>query len=284
MMIDLKLRESKDSLSTKEKLVAEYIVANKKNTQSMSIQSLAQENNVSTTTILRLCHKLGYQGFSELKIDLISSISNQPYGEFLQEDININDSIETVNYKVSMIEKSSIDETCALVNLSAFEQANELISKSQKIVIYGAGSSGLVAKELEYQLIKIKKDVNCHLDYSIQFSIVNTLNENDLVIVISHSGENHECIKLLTLARELNVPTIAITKMGQSSVSNLAETILHTISTENVSRIIPIRSKISQLTIINMLITNLFIKQYDERISKQINTRAERFSRLNSNN
>lgn len=283
-MIDLKLRESKDSLSTKEKLVAEYIVANKKNTQSMSIQSLAQENNVSTTTILRLCHKLGYQGFSELKIDLISSISNQPYGEFLQEDININDSIETVNYKVSMIEKSSIDETCALVNLSAFEQANELISKSQKIVIYGAGSSGLVAKELEYQLIKIKKDVNCHLDYSIQFSIVNTLNENDLVIVISHSGENHECIKLLTLARELNVPTIAITKMGQSSVSNLAETILHTISTENVSRIIPIRSKISQLTIINMLITNLFIKQYDERISKQINTRAERFSRLNSNN
>lgn len=283
-MIDLKLRESKDSLSTKEKRVAEYIVANKKHTQSMSIQSLAQENNVSTTTILRLCYKLGYQGFSELKIDLISSINSQPYGEFLQEDININDTIETVNYKVSMIEKSSIDETCALVNLNAFEQANELISKSQKIVIYGAGSSGLVAKELEYQLIKIKKDVNCHLDYSIQFSIVNTLNENDLVIVISHSGENHECIKLLTLARELNVPTIAITKMGQSSVSNLAETILHTISTENVSRIIPIRSKISQLTIINMLITNLFIKQYDERISKQINTRAERFSRLNSNN
>ncbi|MCW2257464.1 DNA-binding MurR/RpiR family transcriptional regulator [Providencia alcalifaciens] len=284
MMIDLKLRESKDSLSTKEKRVAEYIVANKKHTQSMSIQSLAQENNVSTTTILRLCHKLGYQGFSELKIDLISSINNQPYGEFLQEDININDTIETVNYKVSMIEKSSIDETCALVNLNAFEHANELISKSQKIVIYGAGSSGLVAKELEYQLIKIKKDVNCHLDYSIQFSIVNTLNENDLVIVISHSGENHECIKLLTLARELNVPTIAITKMGQSSVSNLAETILHTISTENVSRIIPIRSKISQLTIINMLITNLFIKQYDERISKQISTRAERFSRLNNNN
>ncbi|WP_236611224.1 MurR/RpiR family transcriptional regulator [Providencia burhodogranariea] len=284
MMIDLKLRESKDSLSTKEKQVAEYIVANKKHIQSVSIQSLAQENNVSTTTILRLCHKLGYQGFSELKIDLISSISSQPYDEFLQEDININDSIETVNHKVSMIEKSSIDETCALVNLNSFKQANELISKSQKIVIYGAGSSGLVAKELEYQLIKIKKDVNCHLDYSIQFSIVNTLNENDLVIVISHSGENHECIKLLTLARELNVPTIAITKMGQSSVSNLAETILHTISTENVSRIIPIRSKISQLTIINMLITNLFIKQYDERISKQISTRAERFSRLNSNN
>ncbi|OAT52226.1 MurR/RpiR family transcriptional regulator [Providencia heimbachae] len=283
-MIDLKLRESRDSLSTKESQVAEYILANKRDIQSMSIQSLAQANKVSTTTILRLCHKLGYQGFSELKIDLISSINNKSYGTLLQEDIDINDPIETINYKVSQIEKSSIEETCALVNLNTFMQANELISKSQKIVIYGAGSSGLVAKEFEYQLIKIKKDINCHLDYSIQFSIVNTLNENDLVIVISHSGENHECIKLLTLARELNVPTIAITKMGQSSVSALAEIILHTTSTENISRIIPIRSKISQLTVINMLITNLFVGQYDERISKQINTRAERFSRLNSNN
>ncbi|MGO2344515.1 MAG: MurR/RpiR family transcriptional regulator [Providencia sp.] len=275
---------SKDSLSTKEKQVAEYIIANKRDIQSMSIQSLAQENKVSTTTILRLCHKLGYQGFSELKIDLISSINHKSYGTFLQEDIDINDPMETINYKVSQIEKSSIEETCALVNLNVFAQANELIRKGQKIVIYGAGSSGLVAKEFEYQLIKIKKDVNCHLDYSIQFSIVNTLNENDLVIVISHSGENHECIKLLTLARELNVPTIAITKMGQSSVSSLAEIILHTTSTENISRIIPIRSKISQLTVINMLITNLFVGQYDERISKQISTRAERFSRLNSNN
>lgn len=283
-MIDLKLRESRDSLSKKENQVAQYIIANKRDIQSMSIQSLAQENKVSTTTILRLCHKLGYQGFSELKIDLISSINHKSYGTFLQEDIDINDPMETINYKVSQIEKSSIEETCALVNLNMFAQANELIRKGQKIVIYGAGSSGLVAKEFEYQLIKIKKDVNCHLDYSIQFSIVNTLNENDLVIVISHSGENHECIKLLTLARELNVPTIAITKMGQSSVSALAEIILHTTSTENISRIIPIRSKISQLTVINMLITNLFVGQYDERISKQINTRAERFSRLNSNN
>ncbi|MEX6397052.1 SIS domain-containing protein [Providencia hangzhouensis] len=43
------------------------------------------------------------------------------------------------------------------VNLNAFKLANELISKSKKIVIYGEGSSGLVAKEFEYQLIKIKK-------------------------------------------------------------------------------------------------------------------------------
>ncbi|AYM91298.1 TPA: MurR/RpiR family transcriptional regulator [Serratia fonticola] len=281
-MFDLKLREVSNGLSAKERGVAEYIIANKQSLKNMSIQTLAKANDVSTTTILRLCHKLGYQGFSDLKIDLITASGSSKQDNVLQEDINLDDSIETVNGKIHLIEKSSIDETHAMMNSEQLAKANELIRNSNKVVIYGAGSSGLVGKELEYQLIKIKKDVSCHLDYSIQFSIVNTLDKHDLLIIISHSGENQDGVKLLTLAQQLGVPSIAITKMGQSRISGLADVLLHTISTESVSRLIPIRSKISQLSVINMLVTNLFIQQYDERLLKQTQTRAERF--YNQNN
>lgn len=275
-MLDVKLREVNDSLSTKERLVAEYIQANKLSLKNMSIQTLAKINNVSTTTILRLCHKLGYQGFSDLKICLISSTGSTEKNDVLQEDIHLDDAIETVNAKILAIEKSSIDETHAIVNIEQLEAATALIRHSNKIVVYGAGSSGLVGKELEYQLIKIKKDVSCHLDSSIQLSIVNTLDKNDLVIIISHSGENHDGIRLLTVAQTLGVPSIAITRMGQSRISALASISLHTVASESASRLIPIRSKISQLSVINMLVTNLFIQQYDERLLRQVQNRAER--------
>lgn len=212
-VLDLKLREVNNNLSAKERLVADYILANKPLLKSMSIQTLAKANDVSTTTILRLCHKLGYQGFSDLKIDLITSSGHPQHDKVLQEDINLDDSVESVNHKIQLIEKSSIDETHAIVNIEQLELAIALIRKSNKIVIYGAGSSGLVGKELEYQLIKIKKDVSCHADYSIQYSIVNTLDEHDLVIILSHSGENLESVKLLTMAQQLGVPSIAITKL-----------------------------------------------------------------------
>lgn len=280
-MLDLKLREINNSLSAKERLVADYILANKTLLKSMSIQTLAKANNVSTTTILRLCHKLGYQGFSDLKIDLITSSGNVQHDKVLQEDINLDDPLESVNHKIQLIEKSSIDETHAIVNIEQLALAIKLIRNSNKIVIYGAGSSGLVGKELEYQLIKIKKDVSCHADYSIQYSIVNTLDEQDLVIIISHSGENLEGVKLLTMARQLGVPSIAITKIGQSRISSLATVLLHTITSESVSRLIPIRSKMSQLSVINMLVTNLFIQQYDERLLKQTQNRAQRFYNQN---
>lgn len=275
-MIELKLREVKKDLSTKELKVSEYIIANTQALKNMSIQTLAKHNHVSTTTILRLCNKLGYKGFSDFKVDLIGSIPQKLSTEILQDDINLNDSLEEVNSKVQSMEKSSIDETHSIVNTHALNSAIELIIKSNKIVIFGVGSSGLVGKEFEYQLIKIKKDVNCHFDAHISRSLISTLDKNDLVIIISHSGETPECVDLLKLAGQSSIPSIAITKMGQSQISSLASFVLHTTSMEHASRLIPVRSKISQISVINMLLTNLFIRKYDERLLQQTQNREKR--------
>jgi len=275
-VIELKLREVKKDLSTKEVKVAYYIIDNIQALKNMSIQTLAKLNHVSTTTILRLCNKLGYKGFSDFKVDLIGSIPKKLNNEILQDDINLNDSLADVNSKVQAMEKSSIDETHSIVNIHALNSAIDLIINCQKIVIFGVGSSGLVGKELEYQLIKIKKDVNCHFDAHITRSLISTLDKNDLVIIISHSGETPDCVELLKLAGQSSVPSLAITKMGQSQISSLATIVLHTTSMEHASRLIPIRSKISQISVVNMLLTNLFIRQYDERLPLQTQNREKR--------
>ena len=275
-MINLKLREIKNDLSPKESVVAQYIMDHSQSLKNMSIQALAKLNHVSTSTILRLCNKLGYRGFSDFKVDLISSPLQKHNAEILQDDINLNDTLQDVNRKVQAMEKSSIDETHSIVNLHALDQAVDLIITSYKIVIFGVGSSGLVGKELEYQLIKIKKDINCHFDAHISRNIVSTLSKNDLIIIISHSGETPECVELLKLAESLKVPSIAITKMGQSQLSLLANIVLHTTSMEHASRLIPIRSKISQISVINMLLTNLFIRKYDKHLFQQTQNREKR--------
>lgn len=275
-MINLKLREVKNDLSIKELKVADYIITHSAELKNMSIQTLAKLNHVSTSTILRLCKKLGYSGFSDFKVDIILSTPQKLSSDILQDDINLTDSIQDVNKKVRAMEISSIDETHSMINIEELKKAINLIINSNKIVIFGVCSSGFVGKELEYQLIKIKKDVNCHFDAHIQTSIVNTLDKNDLIIIISHSGETPECIELLKLGQKNCVPSIAITKMGQSQVSSLADVVLHTTSTEHVSRLIPIRSKISQISVINILVTNLFIQKYDESLLLQTRNREER--------
>ena len=107
-------------------------------------------------------------------------------------------------------------------------------------------------------------------------NLISTLDNSDLVIIISHSGETPDCVELLKLAEQSFVPSIAITKMGQSQISSLASIVLHTTSMEHASRLIPIRSKISQISVVNMLLTNLFIRKYDERLLQQTQNREKR--------
>lgn len=52
----------KDSFSSVEKDVADYIVENGESILDMPIQQLAANTFTSTTTIIRLCKKLGFKG------------------------------------------------------------------------------------------------------------------------------------------------------------------------------------------------------------------------------
>lgn len=262
-MITHKFNNVRKNLSIKELNVADYIFDNRQDIKAMSIQELSKLTRASTSTILRLCKKLGYEGFSDFKIDLIASLNNE-YKVIFQEDISLNDSIEEVNNKVYQMEKSALDETYALINIKQLNHAIDLLNTSNKVVIFGVGNSALSGKELEYQLIKLKKNLCCHFDYHTQRNALSTMDENDLLIIISHSGETIECVNLLKQAKENRIPSIAITKFGHTKASSLASVVLHTSSNEERLRLIPIRSQISQLTVINILLTNLFIKKYDQ--------------------
>lgn len=59
-----------NSLTISELDALRFIENNRKQILAMSIKTLAQITFVSTATIMRLCKKLGYSGFSELKYHL----------------------------------------------------------------------------------------------------------------------------------------------------------------------------------------------------------------------
>ena len=60
--------ENVQNLNDLELSLYEYIIKSKDRVVDMTIRDLAKETHVSTTTILRLCKKLGCDGFSEFKV------------------------------------------------------------------------------------------------------------------------------------------------------------------------------------------------------------------------
>src|SRR5262249_47000868 len=68
------LRTSYSNLTSSERRVADYIVANPSDATRFTLSDLASLSEVGVGTIGRFCSKLGYNGFPELKVALAAEL------------------------------------------------------------------------------------------------------------------------------------------------------------------------------------------------------------------
>ena len=79
----LRIEEYNDSYTTTEKLIADYILQN--DILQDSAQVLGEKTNTSAAAIIRFSKKIGFKGFSDLKMNLAQSTKEEK-----QQEIQIN--------------------------------------------------------------------------------------------------------------------------------------------------------------------------------------------------
>ena len=127
---------------------------------------------------------------------------------------------ETMRQRINTTEKA--------VDLSEIELSGEEIAALEKVHIVACGTAyhaGLVGKTILEKLASLPVEV----DVASEFRYRNPLlGENDLVIVISQSGETADTLAALRLARHQGLKVLAITNVVGSSVSREADHVMYT--------------------------------------------------------
>ena len=133
--------QNKDKLTKSENKLANYIASHTEHVIYDTIKSLGTATNTGDATIVRLCKKLGYSGFSDLKIALAQdSIMTTSKGH---------DEAQTSSELSSKVLISSIEKTEELINPAVLKQAVSLLAKARRIHIFGLGHSGESARDYE---------------------------------------------------------------------------------------------------------------------------------------
>ena len=88
--------KNNNTLTSSEKAAADYILKNPDKVLKMTSRELAEQIYVSAPTIIRLCKKLGYESFTDFKMDLSKATTDeyqktteQPVSRILPLNINI---------------------------------------------------------------------------------------------------------------------------------------------------------------------------------------------------
>ncbi|MDD7305974.1 MAG: MurR/RpiR family transcriptional regulator [Peptoniphilaceae bacterium] len=177
---------------------------------------------LSKSAITRFAQKLGFNGFSDFKYKLKS------------EEINTRHSLVDLSYKQVIDNLNSLPEE--IINLIY------RLDSYRKVCVFGIGSSGIAAKEYNYRLNESGLS-NVHFadePYNL-FIESNKLNEKDLVLALSISGENDNLIDNVKLAIDKGACIWGISAKRKSKLEKLSDYFLQVpYPTKSISKIIPL--------------------------------------------
>ncbi len=246
------IKQNLNNFTDGERKIADYILENKDDVINFSAQELADRVDGSAAGVVRFSKKLGFKGFTNLKVELAKD--NEEFNNDFNEIIREDDDIKVMVKKAITANITTLEKTSSLINFDSLSEAIEILKNSKKIYIYGIGASGLVALDFQYKLLRIKKEAIYNLDSHIQLATASIIDKEDVAIGISYSGETREVTLAIDEAKRIGAKTIAITKMGRNNkLSNSADISLYIPNEEKEMRLGAISSRISALTLIDLL-------------------------------
>jgi len=104
------------------------------------------------------------------------------------------------------------------------------------------------------------------------------LTDADCAIIISYSGQNKDALELARILKERHVPLIVITSFGNSTLANLGDITLLSISEETNYRAEALHALIAQISLIDSLFMMVAISNSDqtEQTFQEIRTEIDR--------
>lgn len=280
-----KISNIRSQLSPSELKIADYILSCPEQVTHFSSQELAQQAEVSQSSIVKFTQKIGFKGFTAFKLAVSEdlgrkhAIKTDNVGD-LYNGIGRDDDLETMAKKLAQEKINSIIETTQALDSALLKQVLDTIDGAGRVQLVGIGGSALTAKDLWYKLLKIGVTTLFAQDSHVQISIAHTLGPGDVQLVISYSGASRDVLAAAELAKRNGATLIAVTSFRQTQLRQMADMVLDTVAEENELRISSISSRTAQNTITDILFLGL-VQRRDERAWALIDGTRDAIDRLN---
>ena len=256
-----------EDLPVSERKVARYVSQNLDNMVGLSVEELAGRSGSSQAAVVRFCKKLGYKGYRDFSIQLVSELAVAQRVNVHRagvSDILAGEKAGNVIRKVCHHNIQAIEDTFSLVEPEQVELAADKLFHAQRVDLYAIAASNLVAQDAQQKLMRINKRVTAYSDPHLQLS--STLTPSDVAIALSWSGETREVLEAAELARRNGAFIIAITRFGKVSLEALADVHFGLSAPEMAIRSGAMSSRIAQMTMIDILFTCVVSRHYNETI------------------
>ncbi|MGL5869392.1 MurR/RpiR family transcriptional regulator [Clostridium chrysemydis] len=205
-----KYQENEGFLTKTEKECFEKLLRESRIEKDITIQKIADEFNVSTTTIFRMIKNLGYVSFKEFRYELL-------YHK--REELNVNDSKEDLLFAIG----EKLNETIKYLSEIDIDPIVNLIKSAKHVMVIGSGMNHYIGEILEVKLNLCNIDAKYREDSWLMYLETSNLTSEDVVIVLSKTGETKSLIEVIKNAKINGSKILYIGEIGHSKIGALAD-------------------------------------------------------------
>lgn len=203
-MFDL---ENVQSLNELEMIVYNYVLEHIQTVPQQTIRQLSADCHVSTSTILRFCTKMGYNGFSELKYALKKEDQQtKSFEHYYDATVHVDSFLKKLNQQTYY---------------DMLKPAIDLIVHTRHIAFTGLGTSGILGSYGSRYFANM--GINAYSIADPFTPIPPRGFENTLAIMLSVSGETPEMVKQVTDFKKAGAKVLSITNDEHSTIARLAD-------------------------------------------------------------
>lgn len=273
MLLEEKLRHQ-SNMSPGEKSVADHILSLGKELKRYSTRNLADLSYTSPPTVIRLCKKMGYSGFEQLKEQYCTELDylEQDFG---QVDVNFpfdsSDTLSRAVRKMGRLYEETVKDTLSIMQYDMLQKAVTLIKYCNTIYVFSAGTTLNLAVAFKEKMMKIGRSVAIPNNLNYQQYEVNCMQKRDLALIISYSGETGAMIQAANTCKEKEIPILAITSFGDNTLSRLATCKLLISTRESLFyNIGDFSSHISVSFLLDTLYGAYFLQDYEKNYDRKL--------------
>ena len=269
-----------NTFTKSEKKIADYTLKNRDKVMYMSITELSDELSVGEASIFRFCKTLGLSGYQDFKIAIANSTSEDKTSQKIYSDIHKEDSMEEIAAKVRNANLSAIEDTFSLIDYEELKEAARMMIEADHIRFFGVGSSYTTALEGHIKFLRITSKTSATFDSHLQAMTAALMNEKEVAVIISFSGETRDTIDVAAQAKKAGAKIIAITRYQKSPLTEYADVVLLTGAVEGPLQGGSTTAKVAQLYLMDILYTQFFLMNYEKSEGNKEQTLQSVLSKL----
>ncbi len=272
MSILKQLEEPNFKATKSDRVLIEYIKENIEDVVYKPISQISKESGIGEATITRFSKKMGYSGLHDFKVTLSREISGLKNRNIINKSIENDEGVMESARKLFDSNIRILENTFNIIDGNDIEKATDMIINAKKVFFIGIGYSGMTAEDSNYKFSRI--GFNCMAIGSSHDMIMMAalMDEDDVVVAISHSGETDETVKAVSIAKANGARVISVTEDKSSRLRDVSDVSLRYFSGESILETGSISSKLAQFFVIDLVYTQVVKERYAEVVERKIKT------------